>query len=423
MKKCGTVRPASQGRRRIGEFSAAGGPKAGWSAASQGNNMVFQARRMRPVLGMVLGLILCSSAWGLDLVTLRRDGKQMHLEGRIRVTAQDGGVLLETRDGMLWTVTPEELVSKSSNPAPFSYLGTQELARQLLATLPAGFEASTTKHYLILHNTSKAYAEWCGSLFEQLFRTFTTYWERKGFELTMPDYPLVAIVFADKKGYASYAEPDLGKAADAVIGFFNLQTNRMVMYDLTGTDTQEASGSRSGSMAQIRRLLMQPDADRLLATVIHEATHQIAFNCGLHQRLTDCPLWFSEGIAMFFERPDMSSPRTWRNIGGINASRLARLQQYLPKRPANSLRTLIQDDKRFRETAQALDAYGEAWGLTHFLIKQHPRQYVEYLRNLAKKKQLVWDTPEERVREFQAAFGSDLETLDAEFQRYVSKLR
>ncbi len=372
---------------------------------------------------LAFGLSLGGRASAMDQVTLRRAGKETHIQGRILVTAQDGGILLEAPNGVLWTVLPDELVSKTSDATPFRPLSADELSKELSAELPEGFRVHTTAHYLILYNTSPAYAQWCGALFERLYLTFMNYWSRKGFDLSAPDAPLVAVVFADRQSYAAYARPDLGDAVSSVIGYFNLQTNRMVMYDLTGTEALGAPRGRLGSTAQINRMLSQPGAEILVATILHEAIHQIAFNCGLHTRYSDCPLWFSEGIATYFETPDLSSSRTWRNIGGINASRLRRLQSYLPRRPADSLRTLITDDNRFRNTSQALDAYAEAWALTYFLFHQHPRQYVDYLKTLSKKKPLVMDTPQQRLREFQAAFGDNLDALDAEFLRYVTRLR
>src|SRR5690606_26419230 len=36
-------------------------------------------------------------------------------------------------------------------------------------------------------------------------------------------------------------------------------------------------------------------------TLIHEATHQLAFNLGLHSRLGETPRWVVEGLAMLFE--------------------------------------------------------------------------------------------------------------------------
>lgn len=372
------------------------------------------------ILAVMLGW--CGFASAMDQVTLQRDGKETRIEGRILVTARDGGLLLETRNGVLWTITPEELVHKSSDEKPFEPLSGEELSRQLLAELPQGFEVHTTTHYLIFYNTSPAYAQWCGSLFERLYLAFTNYWGRKGFDLAKPEFPLVAVIFADQRSYGAYAKPELGDALNSIIGYFSLQSNRMVMYDLTGMEALRAGSGRAGSAGQVNRILSQPDAARLVSTIVHEATHQIAFNCGVQTRYSDCPLWFSEGIAVYFETPDLNSSKGWRNIGGVNEGRLVQWRRYLPTRPADSLKTLIQDDKRFRDTSQSLDAYGEAWALTYFLMQKYPRQYVDYLRMLSKKKPLLWDTPDERIAQFQAAFG-DLETVNRELLRYWAKAR
>jgi hypothetical protein len=194
-----------------------------------------------------------------------------------------------------------------------------------------------------------------------------------------------------------------------------MATDRMTMYDLT-----ESSG-RAGSSAQINQALAGGEAALTVATIVHEATHQIAFNCGLHTRYSDCPMWFSEGIAVYFETLDLHSTRG-SGIGAVNRPRLAQFQQYLRGRPHDSLKTLISNDKRFRDPAQALDAYGEAWSLTYFLIRQHPKQYVEYLQALSAKKQLLEDGPEKRIAQFQKCFG-DLKQVDAEFVRYMVRGR
>jgi hypothetical protein len=159
-----------------------------------------------------------------------------------------------------------------------------------------------------------------------------------------------------------------------------------------------------------------------VSTIVHEATHQIAFNCGLHTRLSDCPRWFSEGIAMYFETPDLRSTKGWRGIGAVNWPRLELFQQSLSTRPAGSLETLIRDDKRFVDPKQALAAYAEAWALTYFLIHKHPKEYVSYLRLLSAKKPLLQDSPQQRLDEFRGIFGS-LTKLNTELVRDMSRAR
>ena len=275
---------------------------------------------------------------------LRKNDREQKIVGRVLVKAEDGGLLVMSPDGTLSTVPPEELVSHAEDTEEFKPLSSSELAARLLDELPAGFEVHATKHYLIAYNTSKAYAQWCGALFERLYNAFTNYWTRQGFELRTPEFPLVAVVFADQASYGRFAHAELGEAAASIIGYYSLASNRMTMYDLTGMQGLRAAGDRRGSPAQINQMLSRPDAERTVATVIHEATHQIAFNCGLQTRYADIPLWISEGIAVYFETPDLSSPKGWRNFGSINQVRLAAFSEYAERRPADSLRTLIADD-------------------------------------------------------------------------------
>jgi len=375
-----------------------------------------------PVALSALCLIWAAPAAGVEHVTLRHEGKQVTIQGRLLVEAQDGGVLVLAPDGVTWAVEPQDLVRRTRDDAPFEPLSAERLSKQLLAELPQGFSVLRTPHYLILYSTSKEYAQWCASLFERLYTAFVGFWTRKGFKLSEPEFPLVAIVFGDRPSYETHARKEVGDAAQSMIGYFSLRTNRMTMGDLTGA-AWGVGGRRTSASGQVARILAQPDSERMVATIVHEATHQIAFNCGLHARYSDCPPWFSEGIAIYFETPDVRNAKGWGTVGLVNRSRLAQFREYLGRRPADSLATLVTDDKRFRNTQGALDAYAEAWALTYYLIRRRPKEYVAYLEALSAKKPLEWDDAATRLREFQRAFGDDLKKLDAEFTQYVLRLR
>ena len=377
----------------------------------------------KAVMATVLACLHSAVALGMDFVTIQQDGRTVRLTGTVLLQAADGGLLLQDREGALWGIQPEEIVSRSQDDTPFRFFSPAELQQQLLGQLPQGFRMHATANYMVFYNTSPVYAQWCGALYERLFRAFYNYWERRGLTLQRPDLPLVALVFADRASYESYARDELGDAAQSVIGFYSLRTNRVAMFDLTDTKGLQVAGRRFTSTAQINALLAQPRAEQTVATIIHEATHQIAFNCGMHPRFADIPLWVSEGLAIFFETPDLRSSQGWRNIGGVHTGRLAQFRRYLKTRPADSLRTLTADESRFRQPHAALDAYAEAWALQHFLISTRLSDYVRYQQQLSKKPILVYDTPEQRLAEFQQAFGEDLAALDAEFLRYIATLR
>lgn len=402
--------------------------------AGRSSNRLAQAARpairfrLCAVVPLCLGPLM---AFAFDQVTFKYREQEFQVDGRVEVSAQDGGLLLLARDGVLWPIQPAELLKRTTDDRPFTPFSTEELAKRVLADLARDpqtaqgsrpFAAYTTAHYVICYNTSAEYAKWCGALYEQLYRAFFTYWTHKGVTLKEPEFPLVALIFADRPSYVRFAQAEAGEAAKTIIGYYSLQTNRMTMCDLTGVESQARPAARRGTLAEINQVLSRPEAERTVATIVHEATHQIAYNCGVHVRYSDCPLWFSEGIAIFFETPDLASSKGWRNVGSVNRVRLARFREYQRRRPADALTTLLADDKRFRDTNQALDAYAEAWALTYFLVRQKPKQYVEYLQLLAAKKPCVDTPPAQRIEEFARIFG-DLRKLDAEFLRQMAKVQ
>ena len=258
----------------------------------------------------------------------RKMGSGRHVTGRILVEAQDGGLLLEGQDRVIWIVQPGEITERRTDDTPFAPLDREQLTQQVLRELPDGFRVHHTAHYLIVYNTSRAYAQWSGALYERLYRAFYNFWEGLGVPLQDAP-PLVAVVLRDRASYVDYSRRELGDAAASIIGYYSLKTNRIISYDLTGIEELQSGGARINSLKHINQLLAQPSAERTVATVIHEATHQLAFNCGLQTRFADNPLWLSEGLAVYFESPDLNSQKGWRQIGGLNRARLQQWQQYL----------------------------------------------------------------------------------------------
>jgi hypothetical protein len=361
------------------------------------------------------------SAAALDRAVYLEGGKKIEVDGRRLKAPESWGLVMMAPDGVLWRIPPEQQLQHTTDDAPFKPMAPAAMAKQLLATLPAGFESYQTSHYLILHDTSKAYARWCGSLFERLHAAFTNYWTRQGLALSEPEFPLVAIVFADRKTYLKYSRPDLESLGESVVAYYHLRTNRMVMFDLTGMEALKNLWGRAGPAASLNDFLARPEAAQAVATLIHEATHQIMFNSGIHERYLDCPLWFSEGMAVYFETPDLNSSKGWAGVGKVNDVRLARFQKSLKGRPAESLKTLITGDDRFRDPKQSEEAYAEAWSLTYYLIKQRPKQYLAFMKTLSQKDPLVEDTAAVRLKQFETIFGDWLK-LDREFVRSMSQL-
>ncbi|MCH2123441.1 MAG: DUF1570 domain-containing protein [Pirellulaceae bacterium] len=360
----------------------------------------------------------CSRA--TDEVVILRGDQRIYVEGEILVEAQDGGLLLADRQGTFWAVQPDEIQQRGTTDQPFEPLNQKEASEHLKKELP-GFRTHVTRHFVIGYNTSEPYARWCGALFERLYLAFYNYWRLQRVDLVEPKFPLVALVFASRDSYVEFAGADFGDAPRPPFGYFSLRFNRVMMYDLTGIEEFGLGEGRISSGKLINRVLSQPRAAESVATIIHEATHQIAFNCGIQTRYADVPMWVSEGLAIYFETPDLKSRRGWRGIGQINSIRLQTFRRFLATRPADSLATLIAVDDRFRSARTAAEAYAEAWALNYFLIKRKSEEYLEYTRLIAAKPYQVYATPEERLQEFKQVFGN-LKLLDSEFTRYITAL-
>jgi hypothetical protein len=362
-----------------------------------------------------------------EQVTFTHHGRPRRIDGRVLVEAADGGLLVEGNDGLLWMAERSELISRKKLDTPFEPLTREKMAERLLAELPTGFRVHTTPHYVVCYNTSRAYAQWTSSLLERLYKAFTNYWQNEGLALREPEFPLVVLVFADRQMYDRASRDDLPSGTGNIVGFYSLRTNRVNMFDLTGSEAVRGSaamrpgGSRRGSLREINQMLSRPAAVPLVATIVHEATHQIAFNCGLSARYADIPLWLCEGMAVYFEAPDLASTRGWRGIGKVNYPRLEVFRENLADWQQGSLERLLATDTRFRDPQTAFAAYADAWALNYYLIKYERDAYVEYLKTLAAKQPLVNDDAQTRLDDFRRHFG-DLRRLEREFLKQMARV-
>jgi hypothetical protein len=348
------------------------------------------------------------------------DGRHT-VEGR-QVARTDVEVLFAGRDGRMHLVNSNrvvELVENSDTPKPFTK---EEMILELRREFGAGFRVFSTNRYVICYNSDVDFARSCSRLFELLHRSFSNYFEKAGFQIEPNEYPLVGVVFGNENEFLAYASRELGdEMARNVIGYYSFLTNRMVLFDMQADARQKVLANVKGKAQPAPRGIDGfPDAN--IATVIHEATHQLAYNCGFHQRFSDNPLWLAEGMGMFFEAPNRNAAQ-WNKIGEINKPRLTLFRErHFTQNERVNIRALIQNDDLLRDKKTALAAYADSWALTYFLIRTQREQFFNYLRILAKKPALAQDGPDQRLADFKAAFGDDIDQLEEEFVRYMRTL-
>jgi hypothetical protein len=156
-------------------------------------------------------------------------------------------------------------------------------------------------------------------------------------------------------------------------------------------------------------------------TIIHEATHQTAFNTGIHNRLVATPGWVMEGLATMFEAPGVWDARNHPKLADrVNRYQLEKFRAFLGRGQKQWTARLVVDDRSFR--ALSGTAYAQAWALTFYLMEKQPRQYGEYLKRTGRRPVGQQYTAEQRLADFTSVFGNNWPMLEARLARFAAEL-
>jgi hypothetical protein len=347
---------------------------------------------------------------------------------------------LAHEDGRLSRLEVGEVTSFRKLSDEFRGMTPLQARNELRRQFGPGWEVVGTGNYLVCAATRRGreYAQH----FEEIYRSFRTYFTQRGFDLPQPEFPLIAVVFANQREFVAQCREDKVQPVPGLRGYYNRRTNRICLFEQNGDfarlDDRTGLTPFSPAVASTPSSLLSPIAwsDRpagshafaniegsLKDTIVHEATHQIAFNLGLHSRIGDPPRWMVEGLATMFE-----AEGTRRNTGGsaaatrINEERFwwfSRFRQ--ERRQPGGLAEFVCAEKY--TGGNALDFYAESWALTFFLAETRPRQYTAYLRRVADRDPLQSYTERQRLEDFQASFGSDLSRLEVDMLRFIDSLQ
>jgi hypothetical protein len=303
------------------------------------------------------------------------------------------------RDGRRHTFDPQDLTdAKKTSPNFYGY-SVPEMKQQLQHEFPDA-EITSTNHYIVVHPRG-ASSKWADH-FEQLYRQFLAYFRVRGFTPAEPKFPLVAIVYPNKADFERALAKEKTKLTN-VLGFYLTENNRVQLFDVTA-DNPDADWSQNAD------------------TIIHEATHQTAFNVGIHNRFAQQPAWLVEGLATMFEAPGVWNSQSFHTLNDrLNRVRLRDFRAGLKTRKPGTFGTLIASDRLFETDASA--AYAEAWAMTLFLCETRPRELAQYFLKTAGRPDFSAYYSTERVNDFAECFGSDFKQLEANFLNWMAQIK
>ncbi len=291
-----------------------------------------------------------------------------------------------------------------------------ELRNDLRREFGNDFEIKGTSRYLVVAAEGRAsqYLE----VFDSLYREFHQYFSVRGIQIANLEFPLVAIVFPDHQLFLKYAAQDGLTQTEGLSGYYERRTNRVALFDNGQAVTNNITVDGVPGLIATKA----GESTSLQETMIHEATHQVAYNVGLHSRTGQTPKWIVEGLATVFEHPDMrGASQTGPAMRRVNRERYVWFGNFVKsRRKPGSLVDVIANEGNF--SRNVLDAYSESWALTFFLMETRGVQYTKYLQKIATRNPMHRYSALERINDFETSFDCELEDMERDFLRYFEKL-
>ena len=364
--------------------------------------LAIQANRFVPILSL---LIVAGISWPVCVAqrpSVRLTVNGVAVEGTPAAWS-DTRLLLLGRDGSLHDIESRDVQQYEVLSTEFQPMTQREMRGQLLRRVWSCIRSVWNQYVLgsASHGTKRLVGAAVRTALSIIYAPFQCAWNA----YSAPEFPLVAIAFKSRSEFVNYANQTGVQVPGGVVGFYSMLTNRIMLYDV-------AANSSRGS-----------DSSRNAATILHEATHQIAFNSGVHSRYAAPPRWLAEGLATMFEAPGLWDPVHYPRLEDrISTDRCAACVKYLKTngQPNQLAQFISQSDEQFTKDPAA--AYAQAWAFSFFLSEKEPARYVQYLAATAARQPFHKYSEVERIQEFTRVFGTDFGLLDARFHRFIGQL-
>jgi hypothetical protein len=338
----------------------------------------------------------------------------------------------------------------------------KEAEKRLRKEFP-GFKIRRTAHYRICYNTSEDFVQRIAHFLEKVYQQFYRWFEGHGFDVQLTQERLDVILFATADEFSAYIAKTAEIPEDWARRFSGLyipEENYMIFADATTNPNYKIYKRRllllEREIMRLQELAYGPyspftvefpdghretltknqvltlidrernEVTRLLQKLVrmyndeniianaHEATHQLSFNTGLLNRKANVPRWLAEGMAMFFE---VSQGGEYLGSRSLNKERLKHFKLAARANYLVPLEEFIAEDMLMGPAP-----YAQAWALYYFLVNEKATGFADYMKIISGLPENKKFSPEERLKDFRRAFGSDIAGLEEQWMRYMEAL-
>ncbi len=310
-----------------------------------------------------------------------------------------GRIFLEVGDRYVVFLPTGQLVSvpiaeTTSTERPFEPLDKRAMAEALTKGRFSDFRWKTTGRYVYIYNCSEAFAMATGRILETLHSSLEDYLDNLKLPRKELEFPLVVIIFRTQEEFNTFRAIPEGIAA-----YYNVLSNQIVMHEQ----------SRLAEMAP------QLAFKQAVSTIAHEGVHQILHNVGIQQRLSNWPVWFSEGLAEFFAPTELSKNAQWKGAGEINDLRVYELVEYYKKFDRPVLDGHVTRRAVYANRLDSLD-YAASWAMVHYFAKRKKSDFRAYLTDVSRLRPLESTAPGSL---FATHFGTDFGALEQDLAKHL----
>ena len=272
-----------------------------------------------------------------------------------------------------------------------------DMAKSLVEKTFSGFKSRNTKRYLYVYNASEPFVKGTSTILETMYPALFAYCKRQKLPVHDPEVPLVVIMFRTQDEFDKFH-----KMPDGVVAYYNGVTNYVVTYE------------------QSNLVEMAPElaVKQSIPTIAHEGVHQVLHNIGVQQRLSNWPIWLSEGLPEYFAPISVGKGVRWKGVGKPNDLRMKELEDYL-KQTAGRSELVWPTVEAERLTSSG---YAAAWALTHYLAERRKDQFFAYLADVSRRGPLEHFTVSQNLELFTKHFADDFATFDSQIIKHLQKL-
>ncbi len=193
--------------------------------------------------------------------------------------------ILLKQDGSLRFIQTPSVTAHRITSEPFMATSSMALKGKLIEEFGNGYEVSTIGNYLFVTPAGQP-NDWADR-FTNLQGAFIRFMSIRGISNKPPEFPLIAIVYRSEQEFRQASLREGVPTSGSILGYYSIVTNRMNLF---------LRPMASGAWFDTSK------------TILHEATHQLAFNAGIHQRLSQTPLWWSKDLHRHLKRKESTKP-------------------------------------------------------------------------------------------------------------------